>query len=193
MTIHLDKKKKGIVYLLRNGDLYKIGTCENLQKELEKLSPDEVIKVFQVNEPKSLIARLYRRYKSERVPDSTYFRLSDDQKQDCIKQLTDKGDLPLTLGEEVDVGFNALLILFLVSFFFFLCIGSPLLLSLSYSIVLASMPMWILAILGNFGGYDLKDLPLFSSWINRSKAFFIAISLNCISFVLYELFKYIDN
>tara|TARA_Y100001968_G_C19364369_1_gene721643 strand:+ start:154 stop:717 length:564 start_codon:yes stop_codon:yes gene_type:complete len=183
---------KGFVYLFRDGDLHNIGISKDVQYDIKRLNPDEVVKIFEVSEPRALKARLFRRYKEQRIPDSTYFRLSKDQINDCVNQLNEKGKLPLTLGEEVKIGLNALIIFFFVSFPILIYLGNGVIFSFAISISLASLPMWILSVLGNFGGYDTKELPLFSSWPNRSKGLFIAVSMNCISYVIYLLLKYIE-
>ena len=45
--------------------------------------------------------------------------------------------------------------------------------------------MWLLAILGNFGGYYNDDLKLFSTASIRLKGFLIAISMTSLAYVLY--------
>ena len=53
------------------------------------------------------------------------------------------------------------------------------------SILFSSLPMWSLAILGSFGGYDTDDLALFSTVSNRLKGLLIGISMISVSYVLY--------
>ena len=52
-------------------------------------------------------------------------------------------------------------------------------------IVFASFPMWSLAILGNFGGFDIDDLAPFSTASIRFKGFLIAISMTSVVYVIY--------
>ena len=40
---------------------------------------------------------------------------------------------------------------------------------------------------GDFGGYDVKDLPLFSSWFNRIKAFLMAGFITSLAYAFYLL------
>tara|TARA_B100000945_G_scaffold210438_1_gene169378 strand:- start:301 stop:465 length:165 start_codon:yes stop_codon:yes gene_type:complete len=49
--------------------------------------------------------------------------------------------------------------------------------------------MWLLAIFGSFGGYDVEDLAIFSTVSNRLKGFLIAISMTSVAYVLYTLFR----
>ena len=58
------------------------------------------------------------------------------------------------------------------------------------SILLASLPMWSLAILGSFGGYDTDDLRLFSTVPNRLKGLLIAISMISVAYVLYTFSRF---
>ena len=64
----------GHVYLIRNGDLYKIGTSSNLESTFKSLNPDEIIEKIKLDKPIPFEVRLLRRYKSKRIPDSKYFR-----------------------------------------------------------------------------------------------------------------------
>ncbi len=173
------------LYLIRNGDLYKIGTTKSLEKEIKSLSPDEIIKTFKTDYPEALEARLYRRYKSTRIPDTNYFRLSSDQLEDCKKQLGNKGSLPLSLSKEFNIGLTASIFLAFCGILFPFYLGQGILKSLLISFISASLPMWTLFILGNFGGYDINDLSLFSSWSNRIKAFLLAFMFSCLSYYLW--------
>ena len=48
----------GYVYLIRVGDLYRIGKTDNLDKKIRKLNPDELISSIMTKEPETLEARL---------------------------------------------------------------------------------------------------------------------------------------
>ena len=48
----------GYVYLIRVGDLYRIGKTENLEKKIKKLKPDELLTSIMTKEPETLEARL---------------------------------------------------------------------------------------------------------------------------------------
>ena len=40
----------GIVYLIKKDELYKIGTTSNLEKQLKKINPDQVINTLKTKE-----------------------------------------------------------------------------------------------------------------------------------------------
>ena len=73
----------GFVYLMKNGDLYKLGCTTNLKSEASKMKPGEIISYFKTNEPKSFEVRLLRLYKKKRSPDTNYFRLSESEINNC--------------------------------------------------------------------------------------------------------------
>tara|TARA_Y100001968_G_scaffold217938_1_gene200587 strand:- start:66536 stop:67078 length:543 start_codon:yes stop_codon:yes gene_type:complete len=172
----------GYVYLVRNKDLFKIGRTNNLQRIFKSLKPDEIVKTLETEYPRALEARLLRRYKSKRIPDSEYFRLSKKQVLDCKRQLGAKGSLPSTLGAEVSIGLTGSFLLIFATSFTLLYFGQGLFHGIAYALFLGSIPMWVLFILGNFGGYDINDLPLFSSWTNRLKALFFAVLISLIAY-----------
>tara|TARA_Y100001968_G_scaffold331589_1_gene386752 strand:+ start:1064 stop:1609 length:546 start_codon:yes stop_codon:yes gene_type:complete len=173
------------LYLIRNGDLYKIGTTKSLEKQIKVLNPDEIIKTFRTDYPEALEARLFRRYKKNRIPDSNYFRLTSDQLEDCKKQLGEKGFLPLSLEKEFNIGLSGSILLALFGLFLPLYFGQSIFNCLIISLIASSFPMWTLFILGNFGGYDINDLSLFSSWANRVKALLFALVLSLSSYYLW--------
>ncbi len=37
----------GIIYLIRNGNLHKIGTTKNLQRRMKELKPDKIIRTLE--------------------------------------------------------------------------------------------------------------------------------------------------
>ena len=180
----------GFVYLMKNGDLYKLGCTTNLKSEASKMKPGEIISSFKTNDPKSFEVRLLRLYKKKRIPDTNYFRLSESEVNNCKNHLEGKSNLPKSLSEELTIGLNGSLlfatITFLISFF----ITKMFIFSFFLSIVFSSLPMWSLAILGSFGGYDVEDLKLFSTISNRLRAFLIAISMISVAYVLYTFSLY---
>ena len=173
------------VYLMKNGDLYKLGCTSDLENEASKMKPGEIISSFKTKYPKSFEARLLRLYKKKRIPDTNYFRLSESEVDNCKKHLEGKTSLPKALSDELRIGLNGSLlfgsITFLCSFF----INNMFLFSFFLSAVFASLPMWALATLGSFGGYDVDDLNLFSTGSLRLKGFLIAISISSFAYVLY--------
>ena len=61
------------IYLVKNDDLYKIGSTKNLESETNKLKPGKIIASFKASDPKSFKARLLRLYKKKRIPETNYF------------------------------------------------------------------------------------------------------------------------
>ena len=173
------------VYLMKNGDLYKLGCTRNLESEASKMKPGEIISSFKTKDPKSFEARLLRLYKKKRIPDTNYFRLSESEVDNCKKHLEGKSNLPKSLSEELSIGLNGSFLFAIISFSVSFLINKMFIFSFFLSIVLASIPMWSLAILGSFGGYDIDDLKLFSTASNRLKGFLIAISMTSIAYLIY--------
>ena len=173
------------VYLMKNGDLYKLGSTTNLKSEASKMKPGEIISSFKTNDPKSFEVRLLRLYKKKRIPDTNYFRLSESEVNNCKKHLEGKSKLPKSLDDELRIGLNGSLFFAIISFLILFLINKMFILSFFLSILFSSLPMWSIAIFGSFGGYDTDDLPLFSTVSNRLKGFLIAISMTSVAYVLY--------
>ena len=177
----------GYVFLIRVGDLYRIGKTNNLDKKIKQLKPDELLSSILTKEPQTLKARLLRKYKSQRIPETGYLKLTKRQLSDCKKQFNLKGDIPLTLDAEVSIGLFASFILFGLSLILFNYVNFGLLKSFGYSFVFSSLPMLILFITGSFGGYFAEDISLFSLLTNRIKALFIAIAMLSISYLIMQI------
>ena len=173
------------VYLMKNGDLYKLGCTSDLESEASKMKPGKIISSFQAEEPKSFQARLLRLYKKKRIPDTNYFRLSESEVDNCRNHLEGKSNLPKKLSDELTIGLNGSLFFSSIVFFISFFITKMIIFSFFLSILFSSLPMWSLAILGSFGGYDINDLTLFSTISNRFKGFLIAISMSSVAYVLY--------
>ena len=178
------------VYLMKNGDLYKIGCTSDLGSEAIKMKPGKIISSFNTKYPKSFEARLLRLYKKKRIPDTSYFRLSESEVINCKKHLEGKTSLPKALSDELKIGLNGSFLFAGVALLISFLINRMFIFSFSLSIVCASIPMWLLAILGSFGGYDIEDLKLFSTGSIRLKGFLIAISMTSFAYVLYTLSRF---
>ncbi len=178
------------IYLMKNGDLYKLGIAKNLEAEARKLSPGEIIASLKIGDPKSFNARLLKLYKKKRIPDTNYFRLSELEVDNCKKHLEGQTNLPKSLSDEFLIGLNGSLLFGILTIFISFLITRMFIFSLFISIIFASLPMWSLSILGSFGGYDVNDLKAFSTVPNRLKGFLIAISMVSFSYVLYALFDF---
>ena len=173
------------VYLVKNGDLYKLGCTSNLENEASKMKPGEIISSFKSKDPKPFEARLLRLYKKKRIPGTNYFRLSELEVDTCKRHLEGKSNLPKGLADELRIGLNGSLLFASITLIFSFLINKMLVFSLFLAISFASVPMWSLAILGSFGGYDVDDLTLFSTVTIRLKGLLIAISMASVAYVLY--------
>tara|TARA_Y100001968_G_scaffold282415_1_gene280290 strand:- start:24 stop:563 length:540 start_codon:yes stop_codon:yes gene_type:complete len=78
----------GFVYLIRNKDLYKIGITQNLEQRMKALKPDEIVSTLETDNFEKLEKELHEKYKSVRIPQTEYFRLTETQLEDCTKKLT---------------------------------------------------------------------------------------------------------
>ena len=173
------------LYLMKNGDLYKLGCTSDLETESSKMKPGKIISSYKTKDSKSFKARLLRLYKKKRIPETNYFRLSESEVDDCKRHLEGKSNLPKSLSDELRIGLNGSLLFGSISFLILFLINKNFLFSFFLAILFASLPMWSLAVLGNFGGYDVDDLTLFSTVFNRLKGFLIAISMTSVAYVLY--------
>ena len=177
----------GYVYLIRVGDLYRIGKTDNLDRKIKKLKPDELITSIMTKEPETLEARLLRKYTSQRIPETGYLKLSRRQINECKKQFELKGNIPHTLDAEVSITLLASFLLFFVNSLILGYLNFGFLKSISFSFIVASLPMIILFITGSFGGYFSEDLSLFSLLTNRIKGFFIAIAMLSMAYLMFNL------
>ena len=74
------------VYLIRRDNFFLIGNTRNLEKEMRKLNPDEILETLIVDNPEGFKARLLRRYRHNRLPASNYFKFSEKNLLDCKNQ-----------------------------------------------------------------------------------------------------------
>jgi len=70
-------KEKGFVYLVRNGDLYKIGITTDLKRRLSELKPDEVVNTVKRSDYEEVEKKIHKQFKRLRVPQTEYFRLTE--------------------------------------------------------------------------------------------------------------------
>ena len=82
----------GFVYLIRNEDIYKIGITENLLRRMDQLKPDEILNVVRCKNFRELEKDLHSLFKDVRLPQSEYFRLSEDQIGKVHKLMTSLAD-----------------------------------------------------------------------------------------------------
>ena len=72
----------GFVYLVRNGDLFKIGITENLLRRLSEIKPDEVLDVIRCQNYQDVERKIHNKFKEVRIPQTEYFRLTPAQVQE---------------------------------------------------------------------------------------------------------------
>ncbi len=180
----------GNVFFVKKDGLYLIGRARNIQKQMRKVKPDEIIAILETDYPLAFEARLLRRYRNHRLPESCYFKFTEKEALLCKNEFGIKGNLPRTLGEEffialtasVIILFSSTAILFKLSFLpsFVICL----------SLFFSSFPMLLLFFLGDFGGYNCSDLNLFYSWFNRIRALIVAILLLSLSFFIWKSYLF---
>lgn len=86
-TMNMDFSESGFVYLVRNKDLYKIGITKDPDRRMRELKPDEVIHLEQCFNYAILEKCLHSRFKSKRLPQTEYFRLSHSQVGQAISMI----------------------------------------------------------------------------------------------------------
>ena len=180
---------EGFVYLIRNGDLFNIGSTNNLNNRISILKPDEIILTVKTAEYKALEARLLRRYSKKRIPDSGYFRLEDVEIQDCQRQMGPNSIIPRGFDSEFRIALTASILILPITFSCLKFLNFSILVSFPISIGLSSIPMLLLSVFGNLGGYYSKDLAPFSTLINRLKALLMTLLILSASFTIYHLLR----
>tara|TARA_B100000700_G_C14846199_1_gene761713 strand:+ start:182 stop:604 length:423 start_codon:yes stop_codon:yes gene_type:complete len=75
---------QGFVYLIRNKDIYKIGITKNIARRMKQLKPHSIIQIIQVRDFMNIEKELHEYFKSKRIPQTEYFRLSNGDIRDCI-------------------------------------------------------------------------------------------------------------
>jgi len=94
----------GYVYLIRNGDLFKIGRTDNLQRRLKQLQPCTVIQTLETDRSRDLEYELHQQYKSKRIPQTEYFRLTESQVEDVAVALGKTRQPGVSSGERQGSG-----------------------------------------------------------------------------------------
>ena len=88
----LDDSEYGFVYLIRNQELVKIGITGNLLRRMAQLEPDAILNVVRCKNYQDLEKDLHRLFKDERIPQTEYFRLSEEQISKVHKLMTSLAD-----------------------------------------------------------------------------------------------------
>ena len=89
-------QNSGWLYLIRNGDLYKIGITKNFKNRMQQLKPDYVIAKIYSFHFKKLEKELHKQYKDVRIPQTEYFRLNNLQINE-IKKIFNKFEYPINI------------------------------------------------------------------------------------------------
>ena len=84
----------GFVYFIRNGGLFKIGITENMLRRMGELAPDELLNVVRCSNFQEVERELHRRFKDVRLPQTEYFRLSDQQVQEVHQLMVKLAEFP---------------------------------------------------------------------------------------------------
>jgi len=79
------------VYLIQNGDLFNIGSTNNLERARIDLRPGELLAFSITEKPDSLLKDLRRTYVDSRLPCSDYYRLANSQVKECSSLLEGDG------------------------------------------------------------------------------------------------------
>ena len=106
----------GWLYLIKNGDLYKIGITKNIDKRMRQLKPDYVVAKLYSSRFIELERELHKRYKNVRIPQTEYFRLDQMQIKD-IKRIISKISYPKSISFSIFIN-STLLLSFLFLFVF---------------------------------------------------------------------------
>ena len=101
----------GWLYLIKNGDLYKIGITKNIDKRMRQLKPDEVVAKIYSRDFVELEKQLHKRYKNVRIPQTEYFRLDYLQIRD-IKQIISNLYYPKSITYSIFI--NSFFLLFIL-------------------------------------------------------------------------------
>lgn len=84
--------KRGYVYLIGNGDLHKTGITMDLERRMNELRHGEIIAVYQAVNVAEVERLLHSRYKDVRLPQTEYFRLSQEQVREVSSVLNREED-----------------------------------------------------------------------------------------------------
>ena len=72
------------LYIIRNGELYKIGKTDNLEEEKKQLSPGILLASFKTDSSKLVLGYIHTKYNRNRLPGTEYFRLTTQEEIECI-------------------------------------------------------------------------------------------------------------
>ena len=90
----------GWLYLIKNGDLYKIGITRHFDNRMRQLNPDSIVAKLYTSDFKNLEKILHKKYKDVRIPQTEYFRLNGYQVRE-IKQIISDLYYPWSINFEI--------------------------------------------------------------------------------------------
>ena len=103
----------GWLYLIKNGDLYKIGITRNFDNRMRQLKPDNVVAKLYSSEFKQLEREFHKRYKNVRIPQTEYFRLDNIQIQEIKRRIR---TFYYPMGITFDILINSIYLLLILFF-----------------------------------------------------------------------------
>jgi len=90
----------GWLYLIKNGDLYKIGITRYWDNRMSVLKPDSIVSKLYTSDFKNLEKILHKKYKDVRLPQTEYFRLNGFQVREIKKIISDLS-YPFSINLEI--------------------------------------------------------------------------------------------
>ena len=90
----------GWLYLIKNGDLYKIGITRYWDNRMSVLKPDSIVSKLYTSDFKNLEKILHKKYKDVRLPQTEYFRLNGFQVREVKKIISDLS-YPFSINFEI--------------------------------------------------------------------------------------------
>ncbi len=79
------------IYLIENGDLYNIGSTNNIDKVQQLLRPGKLCASLKDKEAVYICKNLHIRYSEVRLPETDYFRLNKSQLLECQLMMKSEG------------------------------------------------------------------------------------------------------
>jgi len=75
------------IYLIKNGDLHKIGITRHLERRMRELKPDKIVCTVEQANAIELEKFLHRKFADKRLPQTEYFRLSKNEVNNAIIEM----------------------------------------------------------------------------------------------------------
>ena len=104
----------GWLYIIKNGDLYKIGITRKFENRMRQLKPDYIVAKLYSRDFKELEREFHKKYKNVRIPQSEYFRLDPIQVKE-IKYIISRFYYPKNII--FDILLNSVFLLLIISLF----------------------------------------------------------------------------